>query len=81
MSSFCIAFKTVVENFDHTAVLDKTIFLSVLNSYGIPVTVGSDAHKPEHVGRHYDKAIEVLKKSGYSSIAYFEGRKRVQKTL
>ena len=59
----------------------STAFLSIFNRCNIPVTVGSDAHKPEHVGRHFEKAYAVLKEAGYASIAYFEGRKRELKPL
>ena len=59
----------------------STSFLTVLNQYGVPVTVGSDSHKPEHVGRHFEKAYNVLKEAGYDSVAYFERRIRVLKPL
>ncbi len=59
----------------------STAFLTVFNRYNIPVTVGSDAHRPEHVGRHFDKAYAVLKEAGYDAIAHFEGRKRMLKPL
>ncbi len=59
----------------------STSFLTVLNQYEVPVTVGSDSHRPEHIGRHFKKAYKVLKEAGYDSVAYFEGRKRVLKPL
>lgn len=51
-------------------------FLSAMNKYGVPVTVGSDSHKPNHIGRHFEKANEVLIKAGYKEVAIFEKRKR-----
>ena len=42
----------------------------------IPIIVTSDAHKPEHIIREFDKAIKLLKKIGYSKQAYFIKRKR-----
>jgi len=56
-------------------------FLTLLNQYGVPVTFSSDSHRPEHVGRHFGKAYKVFREAGYDSIAYFEGRKRVLKSL
>ena len=46
---------------------------------GIFFTVGSDAHKPESVGQHYDRALPLLISAGYSHIATFE--KRYLKTV
>jgi len=41
---------------------------------GIFFTLGSDAHKPESVGQHYDKALPLLISAGYSQIVTFEKR-------
>ncbi|MFZ7103523.1 MAG: histidinol-phosphatase HisJ family protein [Peptococcaceae bacterium] len=37
----------------------------------IPITLSSDAHFPDQVGRDVDKALEVAKKIGYTKIATF----------
>jgi histidinol-phosphatase (PHP family) len=42
---------------------------------GVQITLGSDAHKPEDVGRDFDKAIFLIRKVGYKKIATFENRK------
>ena len=39
------------------------------------VTVGSDAHIPEHLGANFDKAAEVLKECGFKYYCTFENRK------
>lgn len=44
---------------------------------GIPVTLGSDAHQPAHLQRDFERAIELLKKTGYRKLATFDQRKRV----
>jgi histidinol-phosphatase (PHP family) len=41
---------------------------------GIFFTLGSDAHKPESVGQHYNKALPLLITAGYSHIVTFEKR-------
>ena len=56
-------------------------FLAVLRSYDIPVTVGSDSHSPGHVGRHYERALSLLDKTGYDNVVYFENRNRIMKPL
>lgn len=42
----------------------------------IPVTLGSDAHKPEDVGKNLDKGQEMLRNIGFEQVAVFEGRNR-----
>ncbi len=42
----------------------------------VPVTLGSDAHRPEDVGRSLDTALDLLRESGYREVAVFRGRKR-----
>ena len=32
---------------------------------GIPLTINSDAHEPEHVGRLWDEAIGLAREAGY----------------
>lgn len=41
------------------------------------ITVGADAHRPEHIAYDFDKAEEVLLACGFRYYAVFEGRKPV----
>ncbi len=43
---------------------------------GVPVTLGSDAHKPEHVGYAFPQLVETLRQAGYSQVVRFAGRVR-----
>ena len=43
---------------------------------GIPITFGSDAHKPEQVGLYNDEIIQMAKNVGYRECAIFRNRKR-----
>ncbi|MEA3373414.1 MAG: histidinol-phosphatase [Campylobacterota bacterium] len=43
---------------------------------GIPITFGSDAHKPEQVGLFYDQASALARSVGYTECAIFRNRKR-----
>lgn len=45
-------------------------------SLGIPITLSSDAHKPEQVGLHSDAVIKMAKDVGYKECAYFVNRER-----
>ena len=42
---------------------------------GVPVTLGSDSHCPEDVGRDFDLALKLLCDSGYREAATFKDRK------
>jgi len=43
---------------------------------GIPVTIGSDAHHPRHVGAGFDEAAWLLHRMGFGSLAVFRRRVR-----
>jgi histidinol-phosphatase (PHP family) len=49
--------------------------------YGVPVTLGSDAHSPDVVGRDFDRARELLSTAGYETITVFEQRSARQQPL
>ncbi|MDD4335299.1 MAG: histidinol-phosphatase HisJ family protein [Desulfotomaculaceae bacterium] len=48
--------------------------LEVFFKHGLPVTLGSDAHRPEDVGAGLPEAIELIKNIGYREVATFSGR-------
>lgn len=50
--------------------------LETAASIGIPITLGSDAHVPNHVARHFDLALKKLKEAGYTRIVRFRNRQR-----
>lgn len=39
---------------------------------GVPITLASDAHQPEHVARDFDQSIALAQRVGYESIALFD---------
>jgi len=49
-------------------------FLNICAQAGIPVTVGSDAHCPEDVGRDFQLLLESLSAAGYDKIATYSQR-------
>jgi histidinol-phosphatase (PHP family) len=51
--------------------------LTLCCRHGVPVTLGSDAHHPREVGMDFDRAVELLKKVGYTHIAIYEKRHRM----
>lgn len=51
-------------------------FLQLCFKNRVPVTLGSDAHRPEHVGAGFGEALELLKTVGYREVVTFSGRKK-----
>ena len=47
----------------------------------VPITLASDAHQPEHVGRDIDHAVAQARAAGYDTVTVFEGRRRRQEPL
>jgi histidinol-phosphatase (PHP family) len=50
-------------------------YMEILASFGVPLTFGSDAHEPEHVGCDFEEGFALAKKSGYKNYVVFEQRK------
>jgi len=48
---------------------------------GIQVTLGSDAHDPKEVGRHFKTVLKALKKAGYTKLVSFKKREKTLKTI
>ncbi|MEJ2658552.1 MAG: histidinol-phosphatase [Desulfobacterales bacterium] len=45
---------------------------------GISITMGSDAHHPADVGRHYERVLPILISTGYRKLAGFTKRQRIE---
>lgn len=50
--------------------------LEMCYNHQVPVTLSSDAHRVEHIARHYESAISLLKHIGYSELVGFHKRTR-----
>ena len=50
-------------------------FLEMCLEAGRPVTLSSDAHRPEQLGHEYERAVEWLDGLGVTELAIFEGRR------
>lgn len=47
------------------------LFLNMAADMGIPLTISSDAHRPEDVGRDFERAAALAKESGHTRLASF----------
>lgn len=52
--------------------------LRAFREAGVPVTLASDAHRPEDVARDYPTAVAALRLAGYETITRFAGREPQQ---
>ena len=50
--------------------------LTILHEYKIPLTLGSDAHAPNDVGKDFDVAKQLIEKYGNGRISLFDRRQR-----
>ena len=55
--------------------------LAACRERGVPVTLASDAHSPDVVGRDFDRARDLLRSAGYDTITIFERREARQEPL
>ena len=55
--------------------------LALFRARGVPVTLASDAHVYHDVGRDFDRALVLLRETGYGSVTVFDGRRSHQEPL
>ena len=56
-------------------VYPEQAFVRIGAEMGVPVTLGSDSHCPEDVGRDFDVALEIIRGAGYRELATFAERR------
>jgi histidinol-phosphatase (PHP family) len=61
--------------FPSTQILNRCLALN------IPITISSDAHKPEELTLHFSEALELLRSIGYKSIRKFHQGKWVEVSI
>jgi histidinol-phosphatase (PHP family) len=65
----------------HGRLYPEPELLSTANAAGVQITLASDAHSPQNVGRDLDRAIEHARAAGYGTVTVFEGRRGRQEPL
>ena len=56
-------------------------FLTELFKASVPVTLGSDSHQAEQIGRYFDEAQTMLKKLGYRNLVRYQKREKIKEPL
>ncbi|PEV95641.1 histidinol-phosphatase [Bacillus cereus] len=57
------------------------LYLQVLAKQGVPITISSDAHYPNDLGKYVKENVQTLRTHGITQIATFSKRVRVMKQL
>jgi histidinol-phosphatase (PHP family) len=55
--------------------------LEACHARGVPITLASDAHEPQNVGRDIARAVEHARAAGYETVTVFDQRRRRQEPL
>lgn len=56
-------------------------FLRVLARHGVPLTFGSDAHRPDDIGREFPRAAALARRQGHTGMAVYSKRQRTMVPL
>lgn len=75
-ADICVEVNTAGLRVPAAEIYPNQLFLELCYQNKIPLTMGSDAHKPEQVGENFAQASQLIKKIGYKEIATFTQRKR-----
>lgn len=54
------------------------LILDWASEMGVKLTIGSDSHQPDTVGRFFNAVQPMLKKKGFKDLHYFRARKRIR---
>ena len=65
----------------HGKLYPNPALLLAARERGVPITLASDAHVPQNVGRDLDRAIEHARAAGYETVTLFDRRKARQEPL
>ena len=65
----------------HGKLYPNSSLLAAAKERGMPITLASDAHVPQNVGRDLERAIEHARAAGYETVTVFDERKGRQVPL
>jgi histidinol-phosphatase (PHP family) len=81
LDGVCIEVSSAGLHKRHGRLYPEPELLQAAHEAGVPITLASDAHAPQNVGRDLDRAIEHARAAGYGTVTVFEGRRGSQKPL
>jgi histidinol-phosphatase (PHP family) len=81
LDGVCLEVSTAGRYKPHGRLYPEPALLASARRGGVPITLASDAHVPQNVGRDFDAALEHARTAGYSRVAVFDGRTRREEPL
>jgi histidinol-phosphatase (PHP family) len=81
LDGVCIEVSSAGLHKRHGKLYPNTDLLVEANERGVRITLASDAHAPQNVGRDLDRAIEHARAAGYQTVTVFESRHARQEPL
>lgn len=72
----CIELNTAGLRYPAAEIYPAAEFLEICQNYKIPISLGSDAHRPVEVGADFDYGLKLIKEIGYREMAIFDRRQR-----
>ena len=77
----CLEVSTAGLHKPHGRLYPEPELLRAARERGVPITLASDAHVPQNVGRDLDRGIEHARAAGYDTVTTFEARQPTQVPL
>lgn len=77
----CVEVSTAGLRYPAKEIYPSPNFLKVAFRYGVPVTLGSDAHHPDQVGAGFSQALALVKEVGYKEIILFSRRTGIAREI
>jgi histidinol-phosphatase (PHP family) len=65
----------------HRRLYPEPGLLAAAHAAGVPITLASDAHEPDHVGRDFAIALSAATAAGFDTVTVFDGRTPEQHPL
>jgi histidinol-phosphatase (PHP family) len=81
LDGVCLEISTAGFYKPHGRIYPDPRLLTAARGHDVPITLASDAHVPQNVGRDLDKAIEHARAAGYETVTVFDQREARQEPL
>ena len=81
LENVCLEVSSAGLHKPHGKLYPNADLLAAGRERGLPITLASDAHVPQNVGRDLDRAIDHARAAGYETVTVFEERAPRQEPL
>ena len=81
LEGVCIEVSSAGLHKRHGRLYPEPELLAAAHEASVPITLASDAHAPQNVGRDLDVAIEHARRAGYETVTVFDARRPRQEPL